>query len=128
MNGFDKLVHAAITFNQLERPGKARVYMSDAVYAYEFCTVRMSLGRQTGKTTFIANNAVESDLVIVRNDMNRDHLESLGCKAKLILTIDEVKYGHSVHGKMFKNIWVDEPISDFAWMSLYKLTANSRIF
>lgn len=81
--------------------------LSPAQYAYEYGTVRCDVGRQTGKTTWIFNNATEKDLIIVPNMRNyrhylhyTDHLN--------IVTIDSLNSPIVNSDIIYDNIYIDD--------------------
>lgn len=66
---FEHLVLAAVADNKENRRRLADQTqgMNSTDYAIEFCTVAINIGRGTGKTKYILDNAKPWDLVIVHN-------------------------------------------------------------
>lgn len=96
---FEHLVMAAVAENKETRHrfGDRFNGMSDTAYAIEFCTVALSIGRGTGKTKYILNNAKPWDLVIVPTHpmlqyMRRGERPGIGCPT---MTISE--YVNTAH-------------------------------
>jgi hypothetical protein len=66
---FEKIINKVLKANlQLQQQMQQfRVNMSISTFAREFQTVHISIGRRSGKTTYIINNAKCSDVVLVQN-------------------------------------------------------------
>jgi hypothetical protein len=112
--------------------------ISPVHYAAECCTVRVDIGRRTGKTTYIAVNAGPEDLVLVANPHIKHMVEErYGLAAGVtIMTGNELDMVDSSTAyrhydlTQFKTIYVDEPRLVFANLlqhRMYSILANSEI-
>lgn len=74
-----------INLNQQDMFGSHRDMYHHALYARELQTVGINPGRQTGKTTFIAETATPLDFVIVHSTLAAQHLKrTMQCKATVV--------------------------------------------
>lgn len=105
--------------------------------AADFKTVRLSVGRQVGKTSYIASHATDSDLIIVPNQALADHIvRHHNPRATIVLSHDFTPVGNSVfrrnvRGRVFQNIYVDEAsmcerLSSYFMHVVYELTVDHR--
>lgn len=87
---FEHLVLAAVAENKENRRrfGDRYAGVNSTAYAMDFCTVRLDLGRGTGKTKYILNNVKPWDLVVVPTHQMRQHMLRPGVNAQLV-TIGE---------------------------------------
>ena len=75
---------------------------SNAAFLHEMATVRINLGRAMGHTTYIQNNALAGDLIVVmRQDMTKEFHRGR------ILTLRQIRDYSGVRGHRFDRIWVD---------------------
>jgi len=98
--------------------------MGTISFAYEFCTVQVNAGRQTGKTSYIASRARPGDLVVVANTAMKKHFRDYYALQDGIevFTADDVDKMDSPITRAlrinqtvnFKNVYVDEPKLVFA--------------
>lgn len=85
--------------------------MPPAVFAREFCTVHLDVGRQVGKTTYIKERAVEGD-VIISASMERKLNAYRGARADVFAPyhLDNPHFLMSRRGRHRPSfIYVDEP-------------------
>ena len=99
---FHKLINDAVALNLSNRPDPRR-FMDSIRYAVDFCSVKIDLGRQTGKTSYIKKYASADDLWVVKNvrykkDFARDTLAT-------VKTFEECEVRG---GRRYNNIFVDE--------------------
>jgi hypothetical protein len=83
------------------------------MYAIELCTVRCDIGRRTGKTEYIKQNAGKSDLIVTSSQMLKSSLfANMPCD---VITMGDLNKPEWLLGKSgdFKTIWVDEPFMIF---------------
>jgi len=106
---FENLVNLMLSLHQRrlkELPTEIALNLSNIDFLREFCTVRIDLGRQFGKTSYIQKNARVGDLVVVWNDTCRKHTpfrKDVTCiTSNMPLPL----------GNRYKTIWIDE------WMSI----------
>jgi len=84
--------------------------LSPGLYAMECCTVKVDIGRQTGKSSYIRQHAGPHDLVITFNEasareIGRDLSSSVVCVRDLDV---DVKYI-----KPLNKVYIDEPQAVF---------------
>jgi len=78
---FEQIVQQAVAENKANRArlggflSQTAKGMRKSEYAREFCTVAISLGRATGKTKFILNNARPWDIIITSIEPERRRLQ-----------------------------------------------------
>lgn len=116
MNNFEDFVDYAISLNERLRNSDKilKEHMSPLHYAHEFCTIHLNIGRQSGKTKYIIDNATETDLVIVQNHYHAIDLKQNGCKAKVVGSTN-FNYELSERNRGLKNltainrVFIDEP-------------------
>lgn len=81
-------------------PGLAN--MSPEAFLRDFCTVRIDIGRQSGKTHYIKTRCSDLDLIITPTDHIRVHLDaSVDCQVISVNSPLPI-------GKYFDTIWIDE--------------------
>jgi hypothetical protein len=104
----NKIVDLAIKENMRIRklnPG-LKAAISDRIYLQDNCTIHINIGRATGKTQYIIDNAKENDVVIVCSKMHKNlFFEKYKTKNVFYSTNDLI-------GKRFDNadfIYIDEP-------------------
>lgn len=61
---------------------------SDEFVLNHFCTIQLDIGRLTGKTTYIANNAINEKMAIVSSEKEKLYLLKINSKAQ-VFTINE---------------------------------------
>ena len=102
---YEQIVLDAIKLNLHNRVKhkKHSKFLYAPEFAHDYCTVRLDIGRRTGKTSFIAKWASNNDLVIVHNQhMKHDFKNS----AATIYTTYESRNKMNLHN-YFCNIYVD---------------------
>lgn len=122
---FENLVTNLINLNKRHRINKILIPYES--YLKEYCTVRVDIGRQIGKTHYIISNATKNDCIIVHNVATKRNIK-IFTKAK-VYTIKNIY--NKIPGNIFKNIWIDEA----SWMDnniknldfLYSLFANKSV-
>jgi hypothetical protein len=112
---FHKLIDGLISLNKANRIKlKNGLDGCDPVmYAIELCTVRCDIGRRTGKTEYIKQNAGKSDLIVTSSQMLKSSLfANMPCD---VITMGDLNKPEWLLGKSgdFKTIWVDEPFMIF---------------
>lgn len=109
MVNFEDVMDCAIAINS-ERRRHMRAnaaYMSVGMYAREFCTVSVNVGRQTGKTTWITKSASSSDLVVVLNRVCGDII-GRSCRAKVVTLADIDRFLIGKPPVRYSRIYVDD--------------------
>lgn len=105
--------------------------------AADFKTVRLSVGRQVGKTSYITSRATDGDLIIVPNQAMSDYIiRHHNPRGTLALSHDFAPVGNSafcrnIRGRSFQNIYVDEAsmcerLSSYFMHVVYELTVDHR--
>lgn len=114
---FTNLLDHALAVNRDMRKAHVehRQYLSATQYAREFCTVQLDIGRAVGKSTYIAQHAEPSDMVICSNYNSMWHFEriTLGYRAKFELaTLDNFRNPERFRGRrqsdLRRTIWIDD--------------------
>lgn len=105
----DRVIREAIDFNwsRLNDPDIRRwkEIMPPAVFLHEFATVTLNLGRGSGCTTYIKDNAISKDLIVVRT-MNDKKYEYEN--ANKVISIQSILRSQSHRGLYrIEKIWVD---------------------
>lgn len=111
-NNFDKAVKMLIKQNQENRKNfHSKIYDFNfpSMFISELCTVHVNIGRATGKTQFIKNNATKDDLVIaysrnVYEDCSKHNYHILFAQGSNISHFTD-----AIRGLRIKNIYIDEP-------------------
>lgn len=105
-NEFTRLVNAAIELNKITREASNKYAYSVPLCSYlrDHATVKLSVGRNTGKTTYIRDHAGPDDLVLVNNAFFAKNFGN--CLAKVISPTRDF---NSLIGINAKIIWIDEP-------------------
>lgn len=111
---FGDLVEIARSMNRdrrrdlYENHRAAYMSMDPVSYALEFKTVQIGIGRQAGKTTYLANAAKKGDLVLVSNVRIAGMLLSTFDIEANVISINTIdSYALQVLG-MHHTIWVDD--------------------
>lgn len=77
-------------------------------YTREYCTVKIDIGRISGKTEYILRNIDKNDLLIVRNYSVKLFLKNQErLKNVRIITVNELN-STFIYSNKFNNIWVDD--------------------
>jgi len=109
-----ELINAAITANLQQRVKNEsrRSFLDPAIYARECKTVHINIGRQTGKTTAIAQLCRANDLIVFSNtniaDMFR-HANNNVSRFATVVTINQLRNMFNTHNLCFDYVWIDEP-------------------
>ena len=129
---FYTIVDSLIKLNEdnMRRQRDYLDHMYPTARAVEFATVKVDMGRQVGKTSYIADNAGRGDLVIVGT--HEDKRSFKNCKAR-ILSAQEVFNGMNMswHGLCkcdYNRIWIDEPRRVFGRNSANEYLKNLELF
>ena len=108
----DKLVYYALLENIANRKRiRAKGYdkaISKVQWMQQFCTIHLNIGRNTGKTRHVVENAKTGDLIVCRQG-TRKLIES---QVNISLDFYVPHVVKDVYGKMFeecKIVFVDEP-------------------
>lgn len=118
---FSSLVDDAI---QLNRDHRELQYVKDTVnnlspaqFLMEFGTVAVNIGRRTGKTSYIIDNALSKDLIIVSSMDIARNIKRL-TNATVIVSNGEIGLKHNIkpHAR-FDVIYLDEPTMIFSKIS-----------
>lgn len=82
-------IHQAIQLNKQnrERFASYRVTMSPVQWAFEYCTVRISLGRGLGNTSYVSQHLDNPRAVIITYHPNRRYFQPDSQVNALLLTI-----------------------------------------
>ncbi len=118
---FFDMVDGMITYN--ERSRKPISHLSNSMnpvhYAMEFCTVKVDVGRRTGKTEYVKRRADEYSLVIVHNNnLTKGYPDHI-----IVVSITEL-VGHN--GVFFgrikpRTIYIEEPQMVFRTIPQHEL-------
>jgi hypothetical protein len=109
MNELHKLINQLIALNHKNRESISedtiKALPVDS-FCREYCTVKIDIGRQTGKSKYIHANSDKKTLIVVRkHDHRREYLESQA----LVLTVNEIISGRHLAKPPFETIYFDEP-------------------
>jgi hypothetical protein len=121
-NKFHNLIDDLRILNQQfrkERPDP-KEFLDSIRYAIEYCTITIDIGRQTGKSTYIKNNASPDTAVVVMNQKMKDLFKDCDLD---VFTAREVQFKKGVYNK-YKTIFVDEPSFVFRTIDKYELYAH----
>jgi hypothetical protein len=111
---YNRFVDSARELNYLNRPKEFVYTVFDRIqYAKEFQTVRLEIGRQCGKTTYVIQNAKPWDLVVTHNGQMAENLVRKGCRAKVV-TVNTI----------FTNLWPSEYFKTIFFDSCLKLNKD----
>lgn len=113
---FEHLVLAAVADNKENRRRLAEQMqgMNSTDYAIEFCTVAINIGRGTGKTKYILDNAKPWDLVIAHNYRESQRILAMKrpiTRDLLIMSAEEYVDSARWRGRQQptpRNIYIDE--------------------
>lgn len=97
--------------------GNAIQSMAPTLYARSIATIHINIGRQSGKTTAIINNAKSGDIVIVDNTKIRDYFlfkfKESGRRGGVELTKDQILMPSMLLDLELSEkpltVWIDEP-------------------
>jgi len=113
---FFNLMNKLIQFNKINRKNITKQYINSVGmvnYLKEYCTVKVDIGRQIGKSTYISNNFKDNDLIITINmSMSKDFVRNFYTFYKYERNI--VSYRTLLNKKdlyklkTYDTIWVDE--------------------
>jgi len=113
-NKFHQLVDQLIELNHVKRI-RERILrgIPDDIYLLsylkEFCTIRVDIGRRTGKTSYIIKRANENSLVIVCNQKEKNRLLGTLKNDTNIVTYSEVEtHRFRGHNKVYDFIFIDD--------------------
>ncbi len=134
----DKLVYYALLENIENRKRlRAKGYdkgISKVQWMIQFCTIHLNIGRDTGKTRHIIENAKTGDLVVCREGTKK--LIQHSTKEKLDFYVPHVT--KSIQGKILgevKIVFVDEPkqtlkpfVDDYEFYATFMVNFNEPIF
>jgi hypothetical protein len=116
---FSNLVNAAVRLNAIRASSLQRINYSDRAWA-DLNTVHINIGRQTGKTSYIANNCTKNDLVILVDN----HLVKQFNAFPQVHTrdINVISAGSKIFPDIVPGrIFIDEPSYVFRKMPLYDI-------
>lgn len=134
----DKIIYEAVLENKKNRENFKMGGLSNAYsktdWMREFCTIHLNIGRNTGKTRHITENAKEGDLVVCREGTRLLIVD----KAKERLSFYVPHISKHVYGKIFAEcqiIFVDEPkqtlkpfVDIFEFYSKFMVNFNEPVF
>lgn len=113
-DNFFILVDGLIELNKRMRIKNVNLYniIGLKYYLKEYCTVKIDVGRQSGKSEYIAKNSTNNDLIITFNiNMKKifTDIKHVNIPDKNIISIQSLynkkeEYG----GRTYNNIWMDE--------------------
>lgn len=106
---FHALISDLIQLNKTNRNLARLDMMHPFEYAKEFCTVKIDIGRQTGKTEYIRLNADEDDLIIAyshryKKDLMSNFKTKDSNKIYNIKAWEDLKYLE----RRYRNFYIDE--------------------
>lgn len=109
---FESLVDLLLSLHQRrleDLDPQVALQLTTAHFLREFCTVRVDIGRQFGKTHYIQTRAQAGDIVILHNDLMRRLLrEGRDCRDITVITGNM----SLPIGRRYGTVWVDE------WMAI----------
>jgi hypothetical protein len=113
MNNYDKFHQAIDTLIEINKSNKTEFNkslnfdrVSDELYKKEFCTVKVDIGRRSGKTEYIKRNAKANDLIIAPKLITGRFLyEGLNYVSANTLKFESLL----VEKALYNNIYIDEP-------------------
>lgn len=134
MRTYHALINLLINNNKEIRREKNKEFYSAAHYAREYCTIHLNIGRQSGKTTYIIENATKNDLIVVCNRAMHDYIldqswHKQGRAPTLNIFVASAHIDNLL-GREFQTIYVDEPTHCFEKikrMKLYEATASKVV-
>lgn len=106
---FSILVHSLIELNKRRRNPDLCINGLQ-YYLREYCTIKIDIGRQTGKSTYIGSNFKENDLIITYNlNMCRLFKERFPNTQNNIISFRSLINQIELYGeKTYDTIWIDE--------------------
>lgn len=106
-NEFCKLADSLIELNKKRRSFFENDNIPIYHYTREYCTVKICIGRISGKTEYILRNIDKNDLLIVYNYATKSFLERQErLKDIRIMSVNELD-SNLLYSNRFNNIWVD---------------------
>lgn len=134
----DKLVYYALLENIKNRKRlRSEGYdegISKVQWMQQFCTIHLNIGRDTGKTRHIIENAKSGDLIVCREGTKK--LIQVQSNEKLDFYVPHVT--KAIQGKILgevKIIFVDEPkqtlkpfVDDYEFYAIFMVNFNEPIF
>lgn len=90
---------------------QARVYSGGPAYLNDFATITLNLGRQAGHTSYIAQNAVQDDLIVVGREAEaremRRMIGSRNTQFARFKIFSLAGYPDVFRGLKVRRIWID---------------------
>ena len=102
-------------------------------YIQEYCTIRLDIGRQVGKTEYIRRRCGPSDLIIVLKSIYKNKLFDCHTDKKNIVSIRSFMDNISHYrAKSYENVWIDDfvlvnELMDYNMRLLYNFIGRSEI-
>ena len=107
-------------------------YLPKESFNREHATIRLDIGRQTGKTTLICNNATKDDVIICRKIVNIYEIESARGLRGIFPSSRRVfvpKYMTPVSNEGY-TVWIDDGslFGEEELLSIYRMYSNAKRF
>ena len=107
------IIDDAITLNwqHLNRPhvcGSISDIMDPMTFAREFRTVKVDVGRQSGKTAYLANNAQVNDVIVVRDTRTANCMTNVIEFKAPIVSVYQLERYRLAWTKQDMIVWVDD--------------------
>ena len=107
---FFSVVDSMLAYNhqrRLDMAGHLVHSMSPVQYAMDFCTVKVDIGRRTGKTEYVKQRADEWSLVIVpNNNLTKGYPDNI-----IVVSITEIVRWHDMFrgARKPRTVYIEEP-------------------
>ena len=110
MMSFEQMLSGALGANLEHQLSveHAKKWLSTEQWLREYATIRLSMGRQIGKTRAICRLASSSDLVVVYGQAMGHDLKARTSFNPVVVTPRSLLPGVGLRGFHFDRIWVDE--------------------
>jgi hypothetical protein len=106
---FFNILDNIVKLNKINRKSKKWIKNEIGLYSYfrEYCTIKLDIGRQIGKTQWIKRRYKKEDIIVVSKEELKKKYIYDGFNRKNIVTAYKIKHG-SCRGKKCNDIYVDD--------------------
>lgn len=129
MKTFEEIVTSAIQLNIKNREIEGTIKkesLSLMNYINDYCSIKINIGRATGKTEYICKHAKANDLVITHGKQGKRYMMEKGCEANIIFLNEHVSEYVGIPCPDY--IYVDEPhLSIDGWEKEFKILLDMVI-
>lgn len=118
---FHSYIDALIELNLARRDMRFKhtLHLTDMASAREFQTIKIDIGRQTGKTDYIANKVTENSLIVTVNVQNANAIKTRCNNKCKVYSWRQIKDGIlRGHANNFDYVFFDEPMFCFKNMDI----------